>query len=101
MAGKDNKVFLKGHIDVPDDRLDAVTTALPVHIALTRAEPGCISFEVLPSDTVPGRFKVTEVFVDQPAFDFHQERARNSDWFTITQGIPRDYGITVGDASDG
>lgn len=90
------KVFLNGYIDVPNDRLEAVTSALPQHIALTLAEAGCISFEVVQNDAVPGRFMVSEVFVDQAAFDAHQERARNSDWFKTTEGIPREYSITVG-----
>lgn len=99
MADTNNgKVYLNGYIDVPEDRLKAVKAALPTHIALTRAEEGCISFEVQPSDIVPGRFIVAEIFVDQAAFDAHQERAQNSDWFIVTKGIPREYSITVGNA---
>ncbi|OLP45599.1 putative quinol monooxygenase [Rhizobium oryziradicis] len=89
----DAKVFLNGHIDVPTDRIASVTAALPVHIALTRAEPGCLSFEVQPCPTIAGRFLVAEVFVNQAAFDAHQARTKASDWFTITVGIPRDYTI--------
>jgi quinol monooxygenase YgiN len=47
---------------------------------------------------VPGRFLVSEVFSDRAAFDAHQERTRNSDWFAVTAGIPRDYTIRSGDA---
>jgi quinol monooxygenase YgiN len=96
---KDNeavKIFLSGHIDVPDDRLEAVKSALPQHISLTRAEAGCISFDVVQNDTISGRFMVSEVFVDQAAFDAHQVRTKNSDWFKTTEGIPREYSITVG-----
>ena len=94
--GKDEggRVFLNGYIDVPEDRLEAVRTALPEHIALTRQEDGCLSFEVAPDDTVPGRFMVSESFASQAAFDAHQTRTRNSKWFEITQGIPREYTIT-------
>jgi len=99
MTGKENgKVYLNGYVDVPEDRLEAVKAALPEHIALTRAEAGCISFEVMPSDLVPGRFIVAEIFENQAAFDAHQERAQNSNWFTVTKGIPREYSITVGSA---
>lgn len=66
------KVSLKGHIDVPADRLADVAAALPAHIAATHAEAGCISFEVVPSDRVSGRFLVSEVFTNQAAFDAHQ-----------------------------
>ncbi len=90
------KVSLQGHITVPADRLEQVRQALPDHIALTRAEQGCISFEVTEDRTHPGRFKVSEVFENQAAFDAHQARTRESDWFRITQGIPREYSITSG-----
>lgn len=92
-------IYLDGHIDVPTERLADVTAALPAHVALTRAEAGCLSFNVTPCATVPGRFLVSEVFSDRTAFDVHQERTRNSDWFAVTAGIPRDYTIRSGDAS--
>jgi len=91
----DTKVFLNGHIDVPQDRLAAVREALPLHIDLTRAEAGCISFEVVEDNATPGRFLVAEVFENQAAFDAHQTRTRSSDWFKVTEGIPRDYTITT------
>ncbi|MVA24613.1 putative quinol monooxygenase [Agrobacterium vitis] len=92
------KVFLDGHIDVPEGRLAAVKAALPLHIELTRAEPGCLSFSVTPCPDVAGRFLVSEVFADQAAFEAHQSRNRASAWFAVTQGIARDYQIrTQGD----
>lgn len=89
------RVFLKGHIAVPADRLAQVRAALPEHIALTRAEPGCLSFEVEEDADVPGRFKVSETFESQAAFDAHQARTKASAWFEVTKGIPRDYEIST------
>ncbi|MEM7430042.1 MAG: antibiotic biosynthesis monooxygenase [Pseudomonadota bacterium] len=88
------RVSLKGHIDVPPDRLEAVAEALPLHIELSRAEPGCIFFNVDPCPAVPGRFLVSESFVDRRSFDAHQTRTRASAWATVTAGIPREYEIT-------
>lgn len=88
-------VVLQGYISVSSDRIEAVKAALPEHIALTRAEAGCITFEVVQSETIQGRFIVSEVFVDQASFDVHQVRAKNSSWFKVTQGIPREYTITT------
>lgn len=93
---QDGRVFLRGHITVPEDRLDQVRKALPLHIALTRAEAGCLLFEVNENPDQPGRFDVSEVFESKAAFDAHQDRARNSDWFRITQGIPRNYTVSSG-----
>lgn len=92
-----DKVYLQGHIDVPPDRLQAVAEALPLHIELTLAEPGCLSFEVVPSNDVAGRYLVSEIFSDQAAFDAHQQRTKSSEWFVVTQGIPRDYTIRKGE----
>jgi quinol monooxygenase YgiN len=85
------RVFLDGYMEVPPERLAAVTGALPDHIALTRAEPGCVAFGVTPSPDHPDRFLVSEIFADQTAFDAHQLRAKASVWAEVTAGLPRHY----------
>ncbi|MCA0872120.1 antibiotic biosynthesis monooxygenase [Seohaeicola saemankumensis] len=87
-------VTLTGHIMVPPDRLDDIRAALPDHIRATRAEPGCLSFDVVESTSIPGRFDVAERFTDAAAFRAHQTRAAGSDWGRISAGIPRDYVVT-------
>ncbi len=81
-------------MDVTPDRIEAVAKALIDHIALTRAEAGCLSFEVTPCPDIQGRFLVAETFVDRAAFDQHQTRASTSPWAEITAGLPRNYTIT-------
>ncbi|WP_253279547.1 putative quinol monooxygenase [Loktanella sp. 3ANDIMAR09] len=78
----------------PPDRRDAVRAALPAHIALTRQETGCITFDV--AETTPGVFTVSETFADQAAFDTHQQRAGASEWAEVTAGLPRNYTVTKG-----
>ena len=73
----------------------AVLLHLPDHIRLTRAEPGCLSFEVT-QDSDPLIWQVAECFTDQTAYDAHQARTRASEWFTATQAIRREYQITEG-----
>jgi len=85
------KFSLKGHIDVPADRLADVAAALPAHIVATHAEAGCISFEVMPCDRVSGRFLVSEVFTNQAAFDAHQTRTKASIWAEKSAHIARDF----------
>lgn len=87
------QIRLTGHIDVPADRLPAIEAALADHIAVTRAEAGCLLFSVEPSGEVPGRFLVSELFRDRAAFDSHQARVRSSAWGLISAGIPRSYTI--------
>lgn len=76
------------------DEADRVAALLPEHIRLTRAEPGCLVFEVVRSMSDPTRFAVREVFADRAAFDAHQARITDSDWGRATRGIGRDYVLT-------
>lgn len=89
----ENKIQLAGYIDVPLARLFEVTTALPEHIRLTRAETGCVSFDVTPDPDHAGRFNVAEVFINKMAFDLHQSRTADSDWARVSKGIARSYQI--------
>lgn len=65
---------------------------LPDHIALSRAEPGCLAFNVI--QTAPLVWQVDEVFLDQAAFDDHQTRTRASVWFRATSHIPRSFTLS-------
>ncbi len=87
------RIRLTGHMDVSADRLASIEAALVEHKALTRAEPGCISFSVEPCDQVAGRFLVSELFRDPGSFEAHQARVKASDWGRISAGIPRSYKI--------
>lgn len=90
---RNTQISLTGYIDVPADRRAAIAAALPEHIALTRAEPGCLRFDVTEDTACPGRFLVSELFASQADFDAHQARAADSPWAKITAGIPRHYSI--------
>ncbi|MDQ1084859.1 MULTISPECIES: GNAT family N-acetyltransferase [Microbacterium] len=76
-----------------------VRALLPEHIALTRAEPGCLAFDVAP--TADARvWRVDERFIDEAAFDAHQRRVAASAWGSETVGIERRY-VIRGRARDG
>ena len=70
--------------------VQAVRSHLPRHLTLTRAEPGCLQFEVTETDD-PMVWEVMEAFRDRPSFDAHQARTRDSAWFAATRGILRDF----------
>lgn len=70
-----------------------VTEFLPRHVELTRAELGCISFEVNPTDD-PLVWEVSECFQDAVSFEAHQARVRSSDWGRATAGIKRSYSVS-------
>ena len=90
-----SKVTLSGHIEVPAVELAKITVALEKHMALTREEPGCIVFEVVQDSEEPTMFTVYEEFVDQAAFDSHQNRVLASSWSEATKNVVRHYKVTV------
>lgn len=93
-----SKVILSGHVIVPADELDAVKSALEIHIALTRQEPGNLVFTVTQRDDDPCIFDVYEEFVDQAAFDAHQDRVKASPWGAAAANVDRHYAISRGDS---
>ncbi|MEM9498031.1 MAG: antibiotic biosynthesis monooxygenase [Pseudomonadota bacterium] len=81
-------VTLKGVIRCGASDAEIIRAALPEHIRLSRAEPGCELFDI--SETEPGVFAVQERFVDAAAFEAHTARTRASEWWRLTGHIPRD-----------
>lgn len=87
-------IRLIGKLICKDEQEAACLRAhLPDHIRLSRAEIGCLRFDVTPSEN-PLVWSVEESFTDQEAFDAHQARTRASQWFAATAHIRRDYTIT-------
>ncbi len=86
-------VRLTGQLVCKDqDQARLVVEHLPLHLALTRAEPGCISFEVTPTSD-PLMWHVEEHFEDEAVFKAHQDRVAGSNWGRVTAGIQRRYSI--------
>ncbi|WP_427870763.1 putative quinol monooxygenase [Leucobacter luti] len=87
------EVRLSGYLKCKDGAEAAlVLEYLPEHLALTRAEPGCISFEVAPSGS-PLVWTVEEHFASSAAFRAHQARVAASVWGRTTSAIERDYTV--------
>ncbi|MGO1560911.1 Arginase/agmatinase/formimionoglutamate hydrolase [Actinomycetales bacterium JB111] len=88
-------VELNGRLMCRDrDEAAIVLRHLPTHIRLSRAEAGCLRFDVEPTDD-PLVWTVSERFVDREAFDAHQARVRASDWGQATSAIAREYAVTT------
>ncbi|MFQ2084661.1 putative quinol monooxygenase [Aeromonas veronii] len=88
------EIILKGFILVSQNDLMAVKDELDNHIQLTRAETGCLIFEVTQDPLNPCRFDVYEEFVDKVAFQAHQARVKSSRWGEITVNVERHYTVT-------
>ena len=87
------KIILEGYIIVPDADLEIIKNELKTHINLTREEVGCIKFIVEQDQNDKNRFNVYEEFLDQNAFNSHQNRVKNSYWGKVTKNVKRDYKI--------
>jgi len=89
-----SKITLQGHIIVPDDDLEIVKSELLIHSKLTEQEAGCLLFSVTVDKNNPNKFDVYEEFINQAAFDIHQNRVKNSNWGKVTHRVQRHYQIS-------
>lgn len=71
---------------------DIVRTHLPEHIRLSHAEPGCLTFNVDPTED-PLVWRLDETFTDRATFQAHQARTRASIWFQVTANLTRDFKV--------
>ncbi|NQZ20861.1 MAG: antibiotic biosynthesis monooxygenase [Colwellia sp.] len=88
-----SEITLQGHIIVPDADLDTVKSELLIHTKLTKQETGCLLFNVTVDKNNPNKFDVYEKFVNQAAFDIHQNRVKNSNWGKVTHRVKRHYQV--------
>lgn len=88
-----NPVRLTGRLICASDvQAELVGRHLPLHVELTRAEPGCITFDVATTDD-PLVWAVDELFRDDIAFAEHQDRVASSEWGRVTSEIERRYAV--------
>ena len=70
-----------------------VAAHLSDHIRLSRAEAGCLHFDITPTDDLLV-WQVDESFTDQAAFDLHKQRTRASEWWRATADIRREFRVS-------
>ena len=90
-----SKIILTGYIVVPNTDLAAVSAELTKHIKLTRAEEGCLMLKVWVDPKNKNVFNVYEEFINQQAFEEHQQRVKSNYWGNITDNIQRHYQIKL------
>lgn len=83
-------VGLSGRLTCADaGQMMTALSLLPDHIALSRAEPGCLHFDLW-QDEDPLVWHLSELFVDAEAFAAHGARTRDSAWGRESTAITRD-----------
>lgn len=65
-------------------------TLLPEHVEASRAEPGCLRFDLWQDDD-PLIWHLSELFTGDDAFAAHQARMQSSDWGRGSAGFERDF----------
>ena len=89
-ARKEGQVSLTGRLVCRD--LAEMLTVLDHaddHVAASRAEPGCLQFDLRQTDD-PLVFAFAERFADAAAYRAHQDRTRASLWWSATRDIARE-----------
>ncbi|WBU65028.1 putative quinol monooxygenase [Paracoccus aerodenitrificans] len=71
------------------EELLTVLEHLPAHIAASRAELGCLYFDIVQTED-PLIWQVEELFADLDAVKAHKTRITESTWAEKTAGIARD-----------
>lgn len=69
---------------------ETVQCLLPEHVRLSRAEPGCLRFDVIRTDD-PLVWHLHEEFIDAAAFAAHQVRTSATVWAEKTTTLRRDF----------
>jgi quinol monooxygenase YgiN len=88
-----SNVILTGQlVCMNQEQVAVVVQHLTLHTQLTRAEPGCLSFEVNPTQN-PLIWQVDEEFQDAASFRAHQQRVAESEWGRATANIERRYEV--------
>lgn len=85
-----NQISLSGHITCADPaQLMTLLMHVEAHVAASRAEPGCLHFEITQTDD-PMVWRVEGLFHDIRALEAHRERSAASPWSTATAGFAQD-----------
>ena len=89
-APSPGQVAISGRLSCSDaNQLKTLLEYLPSHIALSRAEPGCLFFDIAQTDD-PLIWQVEELYADEAALDAHKARTAASIWADKSAGITRD-----------
>ncbi len=87
------RIALSGRLICADEaEAEVLTRHLDDHIQASRAEPGCLRFDITPTKDAL-IWQVDELFADQTAFDAHKARTAASPWAEATKQIRRDISL--------
>lgn len=80
-------LHVMAHVEARPDAVAAVRSVLDALLAPSRAEPGCIDYQVFEEGTRPGHFVTMECWADPAAFDAHMASAHVAAAFAAAQDL--------------
>lgn len=73
-------IYVIANLTVAPNKLEALREAAPSVIEPTRAEPGCISYDLFISSTDPSQVKMVEAWKSREALDEHFASPHMAKW---------------------
>lgn len=80
-------VHVMAHVEARPESVEAARRVFDALLAPSRAEPGCIDYQVFEDGTQPGRFVTVECWADTTAFDAHMASAHVAAAFAAAQDL--------------
>eukprot|EP00574_Skeletonema_japonicum_P005906 CAMPEP_0201714242 /NCGR_PEP_ID=MMETSP0593-20130828/810_1 /ASSEMBLY_ACC=CAM_ASM_000672 /TAXON_ID=267983 /ORGANISM="Skeletonema japonicum, Strain CCMP2506" /LENGTH=98 /DNA_ID=CAMNT_0048203507 /DNA_START=153 /DNA_END=449 /DNA_ORIENTATION=- len=71
--------------EIKEDRMDDFLDMIEKNAVGSRAEPGCIRFDVLQAADQENKFFFYEVYEDAAAIDFHKTQPHYAAWGTFKE----------------
>ena len=87
-------VRVTGTLTATGTDIETARRLIPDHVALSRAEAGCLRFNLTEAPDQPGLWRLDELFADRAAFEAHQRRTRASLWGRKSAGMVRDFTVS-------
>jgi len=73
-------------IPAKPEAVDAIREALQTMVTATRAEEGCLSYDLFESGAAPGTFVTVERWTEQAALDAHLQMPHVAEAFAAADG---------------
>ena len=80
-------VHVIAHVEARPDAVEATRRVFDALLAPSRAEPGCIDYQVFEDSTQPGRFVTVECWADPAALDAHMASPHIAAAFAAAQDL--------------
>lgn len=86
-----SKLTIVAHITAASDKVELVRTELLKLIRITRAEEGCINYDLHQDNENPAQFLFYENWESRELWQVHMENQHLKDYMAATEGAVEDF----------